>query len=220
MNTEDTIITNTGHVKLEMITPDAQHVMSRAARVSNPSNQENRKTEVKLLKYLAANKHWSPFEMASMCIEIKTTRAISAQIIRHRSFHFQEMSQRYTEALAVVIPDLRRQDLKNRQNSISDISPEIQAGFKQRIDALFQESLSLYHEMLSEGIAKECARAVLPLNTESTIYMHGTIRDWIHYCAVRCDPTTQLEQRQIADAIKRILIQQIPALSELLEQTI
>ena len=203
-------------VNLVWITPDAQNVISYCARVSNPSNQSNFDTAPKLIKYLAKNKHWSPFEMASMCIEISTTRAIAAQILRHRSFSFQEFSQRYASVddTAIEMPHLRRQDLKNRQNSIDDIE-EINVKYKEKMESLFQQSVELYKDMLTDGVAKECARFVLPLSTQTRIYMAGSIRSWIHYCQVRCDPSTQKEHRDIAMKVRALLIENIPMLEEI-----
>jgi thymidylate synthase (FAD) len=204
-------------VQLVWMTPDAQHMIAKCARVSNPTNQENRVTEEKLLKYLATHKHWSPFEMASMCLEITTSRAISAQILRHRSFHFQEFSQRYAAAQTYEIPYFRLQDEKNRQNSLDTISDEVQAQLQQQTSSHLEESFKLYDTLVQQGVAKECARMVLPLCTETTIYMCGTIRDWIHYCQVRCAPDTQKEHREVAEECRRILLENLPALSKLFE---
>jgi len=202
--------------KLVWITPDAQHMICKCARVSNPTNQENRRTEEKLMKYLANHKHWSPFEMASMCVEITTTRAISAQILRHRSFHFQEMSQRYSSALKYSLPHFRVQDKVNRQNSLDTIPEDKQKELQEKAKELIETSFKLYNEMLENDVAKESARFILPLCTETTMYMTGTIRDWIHYIQVRGNVDTQLEHREIALAIKNILLQEIPSLSEVL----
>jgi thymidylate synthase (FAD) len=208
-------------VSLVSITPDAQHLIAYCARVSNPSNQQNLDTEEKLLRYLITHKHWSPFEMAHMVIEINTTRAIAAQIIRHRSFAIQEFSQRYADVTCIgspVIPALRRQDLKNRQNSIDDLDGEKRAIYLRRIASLFAESDDLYREMVSNGVAKECARSVLPLASPSRLYLSGSIRSYIHYCQVRCDPSTQLEHRVIAEEVRQILSQQLPAIKNLLHE--
>jgi len=205
----------TAAVSLVSITPDAQHLIAYCARVSNPSNQQNLDTEDKLLRYLINNKHWSPFEMAHMVVEINTTRAIAAQILRHRSFSFQEFSQRYadvTQMGAAVVPSLRRQDKTNRQNSIDDLDVRSKELFYRRIGQLFAESDDLYREMVSSGVAKECARAVLPLASPSRLYMAGSVRSFIHYCQVRCDESTQLEHRVLAEKVRQILHQQIPAL--------
>ena len=199
--------------RLLWVTPNAEKMITKMARVSAPKNQDNFDTAPKLLRYLNKHGHWSPYEMANMCVEINTTRAISAQIIRHRSFSFQEFSQRYadvSELGSAVIPHLRRQDLKNRQNSIDDFDPEEIGGFYRRISQLFEDSEHLYREMVSQGIAKECARNILPMGTQTRIYMNGTLRSWIHYLQLRCDPSTQIEHRQIAEEIKRIFWQQFP----------
>jgi thymidylate synthase (FAD) len=189
----------------------------KMARVSAPANQDNMDTAPKLLRYLIKHKHWSPFEMANMTVEIETTRSISAQIIRHRSFSFQEFSQRYAdtgELGSAVIPHLRRQDHKNRQNSIDDLSSEDVANYYRRISLLFEDAEHLYREMVSQGIAKECARNILPLGTQTRLYMNGTIRSYIHYLQVRTDPSTQLEHREIALAIKDIFCKQFPIIGE------
>jgi thymidylate synthase (FAD) len=210
---------SSGAVDLVWITPDAQNVISYCARVSNPSNQSNFESAPKLIKYLAKNKHWSPFEMASMCVEINTTRAIAAQILRHRSFSFQEFSQRYASVddTSIDIPHLRRQDIKNRQNSIDDIE-EVNVKYREKIEAHYKQSIELYKDMLTDGVAKECARFVLPLSTQTRIYMSGSIRSWIHYCQVRCDPSTQKEHREIAMQVKAKLIESIPMLEEILQE--
>jgi thymidylate synthase (FAD) len=187
------------------------------ARVSAPKNQDNMETAPRLLRYLIKHSHWSPYEMANMCVEINTTRAISAQIIRHRSFSFQEFSQRYAdvnELGSAVIPHLRRQDVKNRQNSIDDFHPEEIGGFYRRISQLFEDSEHLYREMVSHGIAKECARNILPMGTQTKIYMNGSIRSWIHYLQLRESNGTQMEHQQIALAIKEIFCKQFPIISE------
>ena len=201
--------------KLIWITPDAEKLIAKIARVSNPQNEDNPNAE-KLLKYLIKHKHWSPFEMASMCVEIKTTRAIAPQILRHRSFSFQEFSQRYaipTESFPTVIPDLRRQDTKNRQNSIDDLPSETTEFMKDRIDQHFRESVDLYHYMLDHKVAKECARAVLPLNTCTRLYMSGTIRSWLHYVDLRGDNGTQREHMKIARSVGEILAKEVPSIA-------
>ena len=203
------------NAKLIWITPDAEALLGKIARVSNPKNENNPSVE-KLLKYLIKHKHWSPFEMVSMCVEIHTTRAIAPQILRHRSFSFQEFSQRYaipTDTFATVLPELRRQDTKNRQNSIDDLCSETREYYKQRIDDHFRESVNLYESLLHSGIAKECARSVLPLNTVTRLYMSGTVRSWLHYCDLRCANGTQEEHRQIADSVKNILTEQLPTIA-------
>ena len=205
------------NVKLVWATPNAEEMIVEMARVSNPKNAKNMATAPRLLHYLLANKHFSPFEMANLCVEIETTRGISAQIIRHRSFSFQEASQRYmdvSELGSSVIPHLRRQDIKNRQNSIDDLSPDVIAGYYRRIGNLFEDAEHLYREMVSNGVAKECARAVLPIATKTRMYMNGTVRSFIHYIQVRTDPSTQLEHRQIAEDIKQVFCEQFPIIGE------
>ena len=199
--------------KLVWITPDAEKLIGKIARVSNPANEDNPNV-VGLLKYLIKHKHWSPFEMASMCLEIQTTRAIAPQILRHRSFSFQEFSQRYAVATEVEMPHLRRQDLKNRQNSIDDMPEAIEANFGQDIFDHFEASKKLYQEMLDAGVAKECARAVLPLNTTTRLYMSGTIRSWLHYIDLRSWHGTQWEHTQIALNALQILKEQLPTIAD------
>jgi thymidylate synthase (FAD) len=204
-------------VKLVWSTPQAEEMIVKMARVSAPKNQDNMDTAPRLLKYLIKNSHWSPFEMANMCVEIKTTRAISPQILRHRSFSFQEFSQRYADTGGLgsaVIPHLRRQDFKNRQNSIDDLSPELIGNYYRRISQLYEDAEHLYQEMLSTGIAKECARSILPLSTQTRLFMNGTLRSWIHYLQLRSDSATQLEHRKIAEAIKQIFCTEFPVIGE------
>ena len=206
-------------VELSWHTPNAEQMIVRMARVSAPANQDNMDTAAKLVRYLITNKHWSPFEMANLCVEINTTRAISAQIIRHRSFSFQEYSLRYANANEIGhadVPHLRRQDIKNRQNSIDDLTPEMVSSYYRRISNLFEDAEHLYGEMISNGVAKECARAVLPLASRTRLYMNGTLRSWIHYLELRTDKATQLEHRQVADEIKKIFIDKFPIVSEAL----
>jgi thymidylate synthase (FAD) len=176
-------------VSLIHVTPEAEATIAYCARVSS-SNQENPEY-AKLLSYCIKHSHWSVFEMAGMCLQIETSRAIAQQILRHRSFHFQEFSQRYAEATENNFYEARRQDIKNRQNSISDMSKEA----------------------LKKGIAKEQARMLLPLSTKTKMYMHGTVRDWIHYIQVRTDPSTQKEHREIAEKAKEIFVLQFPTIS-------
>ena len=208
-------------VNLTWVTPNAEEMIVKMARVSAPKNQDNMETAPKLLRYLIKHKHWSPFEMANMCVEIHTNRSISPQILRHRSFSFQEFSQRYAntrELGSASIPHLRRQDNKNRQNSTDDLAealgPDKLASLYRRTSQLFEEAEHLYQEMVSSGVAKECARMVLPLNTPTYLYMNGTLRSWIHYLQLRCDPGTQLEHREIAEAIKRIFCKEFPVIGE------
>ena len=203
--------------KLVWVTPNAEEMIVKMARVSAPSNQGNMDTAPRLLKYLVKHKHWSPYEMANLCVEIETTRGISAQILRHRSFSFQEYSQRYADVNELgssVIPHLRRQDIKNRQNSIDDLPPDVIASYYRRIGNLFEDAEHLYREMVSSGVAKECARAVLPIATKTRMYMNGTLRSFIHYIQVRTHPSTQLEHRQIAEDIKQIFCEQFPVIGE------
>lgn len=199
------------------ITPNAEELISYMARVSNPSNQSNTETSAKLIKYLIDHQHWSPFEMVNMCVEINTTRSIAAQILRHRSFSFQEFSQRYADVTSIgvpVIPWLRRQDLKNRQNSIDDLSAEKKQQYMRRIQQHFAEAEDLYREMVSAGVAKECAREVLPLSSPTRIYMNGSIRSWLHYCDLRTGHGTQREHAMIAGQIQDILYAELPNVCE------
>ena len=185
--------------------------MSYMARVSNPDNQNNTETSAKLIKYLIKHQHWSPFEMVSMCVEINTTRSIAAQILRHRSFSFQEFSQRYAAVTdSPVIPDLRRQDTKNRQNSIDDLDPFTKQELQLKAQYVFDQAQMLYDEMLGAGVAKECARDVLPLSTPTRLYMHGTLRSWLHYTGLRCANGTQIEHQQIAQQCRELIKQCFP----------
>ena len=199
--------------KLVWITPDAEKLIGKIARVSNPANEDNPKV-VGLLKYLIKHKHWSPFEMASMCIEIETTRAIAPQILRHRSFSFQEFSQRYAVATEFELPHLRRQDVVNRQNSIDDMPQSVNQNFGSDIANHFCEGMKLYERMLEAGVAKECARAVLPMNTKTRLYMSGTIRSWLHYIDLRSWHGTQWEHTQIALNALQILKEQLPTIAD------
>ena len=208
-------------VKLIHVTPEAEHLITDMARVSAPSNQGNYDTAPRLIKYLIKHKHWSPFEMATMCVEINTTRDIAAQIIRHRSFSFQEFSQRYADVKdlgEIPIPELRRQDTKNRQNSIADLNPELVKAFQQRTRMLFAEAQELYDDMLEAGVAKECARKVLPMNSPSRLYMHGTLRSWMHYIDLRSANGTQKEHMEIAQTIADIFAEQFPSIYQALEE--
>ena len=209
------------NVQLTWVTPNAEELIVKMARVSAPRNQDNMDTAPRLLRYLIKHKHWSPFEMANMCVEIETTRAISPQILRHRSFSFQEFSQRYasaTEMGGIILPHLRSQDYKNRQNSNDDLKERLGgeklASFYRRMSTILEDSKHLYNEMVSEGVAKESARFVLPLATPTRLYMNGTLRSWIHYLQLRCDPSTQLEHREIAETIKRIFCKEFPIIGE------
>jgi thymidylate synthase (FAD) len=208
------------NVRLISVTPEAEKTMGYVARVSNPNNQENPKV-AGLLSYCIKHNHWSVFEQAFMTLEIETTRAIAAQILRHRSFTYQEFSQRYADSsmLADEIPlfDLRRQDTKNRQNSIDDIDPFIKQEFEIKIRKHFDEAMKIYKEMLDAGIAKECSRGVLPLNTPTRIYMSGSCRSWMHYINLRSANGTQKEHMDIANACKQIFVEQFPVCAEALE---
>jgi len=201
-------------VKLLHCTPDAEKLIVKMARVSNPQNQENWDTGPKLLGYLIKHKHWSPFEMASMCVEIQTERDIAAQILRHRSFSFQEFSQRYAKTVPAECPYMRMQDSKNRQNSLDELDEDMQAHWANKTARVIMDSYKIYEEMLSEGVAKETARRILPLCTPTTMYMHGTLRSWLHYIQVRTDPGTQEEHRDIALQCKNIFSQSFPVIAE------
>tara|TARA_R110001599_G_scaffold87324_2_gene233165 strand:+ start:73 stop:702 length:630 start_codon:yes stop_codon:yes gene_type:complete len=200
---------------LVSITPDAEELIAYCARVSNPANQNNTQTASRLLKYLIKHRHWSPFEMANMVVEIKTNRAIAAQILRHRSFSFQEFSQRYAEVQSIPTPPyLRRQDTKNRQNSIDDLDVHTKLYWQNEIDELYHKSQDVYQRMLKQGIAKECAREVLPIGSDTTLYMNGTIRSWLHYIDLRASPETQLEHRRIAEGCKMLINDTMPDVYE------
>ena len=206
-------------VNLVSITPDAEKTMAYIARVSNPNNQDNEKF-AGLLKYCINHNHWSVFEQSSMTLEIETTRAIAAQILRHRSFTFQEFSQRYADSTKlgeIPIPDLRKQDLKNRQNSTDDLDSFVKQKLELQMNTLFSSATALYQQMLEEGVAKECARMVLPLCTPTRIYMTGSCRSWIHYIDLRSAHGTQKEHMDIAQACKTVFIEQFPIVSEALE---
>ena len=207
-------------VKLISVTPDAEKHMAYCARVSNPSNQENDNFSG-LLKYCIKHQHWSIFEQATMTLEINTTRGIAAQILRHRSFTYQEFSQRYADSSllgkTIPLPELRRQDTKNRQNSIDDLDKAVIDSLNRQMETLFDSSMALYNQMLERGVAKECARFVLPLATPTRLYMTGSVRSWIHYIDLRSGHGTQKEHMDIANAAKAIFIEQFPAVSEALE---
>ena len=207
------------NVKLVSITPDAEKTMAYIARVSNPSNQDNEKF-AGLLKYCIQHQHWSVFEQSSMTLEIETTRGLAAQILRHRSFTFQEFSQRYADSNLlgeIELPELRRQDTKNRQNSIDDLDPAVVEKLEKQMNTLFSSAFSLYNQMLEQGVAKECARMVLPLCTPTRIYMTGSCRSWIHYINLRSAHGTQKEHMDIANACREVFITQFPTVSESLE---
>jgi len=205
----------THSAKLIWITPDAENTIAYCARVSNPSNQTNHDTAPRLLQYCINHQHWSVFEMASMCVEINTTRSIAAQILRHRSFSFQEFSQRYAQVTEQAqVPELRRQDKKNRQNSIDDLDYLRQDLYTSKIKHLYEECYRLYEQMLKDGIAKECAREVLPMAAPTRLYMNGTIRSWLHYCDLRTSNGTQKEHALIAAQIQDILYSELPNVCE------
>jgi len=206
-------------VKFVSITPDAEKTMAYIARVSNPKNQDNENFSG-LLRYCIKHQHWSVFEQSSMTLEIETTRGIAAQILRHRSFTYQEFSQRYADSNLlgeIELPELRRQDDKNRQNSIDDLEPEVVEKFNRQMNTLFSSAFGLYNQMLQAGVAKECARFVLPLATPTKIYMTGSCRSWIHYINLRSAHGTQKEHMDIANACKKIFIEQFSAVSEALD---
>ena len=207
------------NVKLVTVTPDAEQLMAYVARVSNPSNQDNEKYSG-LLKYCIKHNHWRVFEQSSMTLEIETTRAIAAQILRHRSFTFQEFSQRYAASTTlgdIELPELRRQDTKNRQNSTDDLDPEMVEPLNRQMITFFGSAKALYTQMLEDGVAKECARMVLPLCTPTRIYMTGSCRSWIHYINLRSAHGTQKEHMVIAEACRKVFTEQFPAVSEALE---
>ena len=208
------------NVKLVTVTPEAETHMGYVARVSNPKNQDNPNV-AGLLSYCIKHGHWSVFEQAYLTVEIETTRGLAAQILRHRSFTFQEFSQRYADVnwlkMGIPIPELRSQDDKNRQNSIDDIPEEQQKRLKNQIARHFYEAMDLYNELIREGIAKECARFVLPLASPTRIYMTGSVRSWVHYVDLRTGHGTQKEHMDIANACKDILIEQFPVCAKALE---
>ena len=205
-------------VKLIQVTPKPEEIMAYIARVSNPNNQDN-PNYAGLLKYCIKHNHWSVFEQAYMTVEISTTRGLAAQILRHRSFTFQEFSQRYanTNALGdIPIPELRRQDLKNRQNSIDDIDDKKQKDLELSIAKHFYAAKDLYNELIRQGVAKECARFVLPLATPTKLYMTGSCRSWAHYIDLRSAHGTQKEHMDIAEACRGVFIDVFPNVSEAL----
>jgi thymidylate synthase (FAD) len=203
-------------VEFVWATPNAEVMITAMARVSAPQNQNNMETAPRLLAYLIKHKHWSPFEMCNLCVKIRTERDISAQILRHRSFSFQEYSTRYAEAQSYTVPTFRRQDTVNRQNSIDDLSQDM----KNQLAAMTEQTLNqceeTYQTMLRLGVAKETARRILPLCTKTTLYMNGTLRSWIHYLELRRSKETQLEHREIAEGIKQIFQEQFPVLANVI----
>ena len=208
------------NVKLISVTPDAEKTMAYVARVSNPNNQEN-PNYAKLLGYCIKHNHWSVFEQGFMTLEIETTRGLAAQILRHRSFTYQEFSQRYADSSllseTIPLPELRRQDTKNRQNSIDDVDAFTRQEFEIKMRRHFDEAMVLYQSMLDMGIAKECSRFVLPLATPTKIYMSGSCRSWIHYINLRTANGTQKEHMDLAEGCKKVFIEQFPTCAEALE---
>ena len=208
------------NAKLISVTPDAEEHIAYCARVSNPSNQENEKY-AGLIKYCIKHQHWSIFEQAFMTLEIETSRGIAAQVLRHRSFTFQEFSQRYADssllASEIPLPELRRQDEKNRQNSTDDLDPKLVEIMDKQMITLFDSAMALYEQMLKAGVAKECARFVLPLACKTKMYMTGSIRSWIHYIELRSANGTQKEHMDIANSCKKIFSEQFPVIAEALD---
>ena len=207
------------NVKFVSVTPDAEKTMAYVARVSNPKNQDNEKF-AGLLKYCIQHGHWSVFEQAHMTVEINTTRGLAAQILRHRSFTFQEFSQRYADSSLleehIPVPELRRQDEKNRQNSTDDLDEMLVMGYKTRMRGHFDDAMTLYQDMLKDGVAKECARFVLPLATPTRLYMTGSCRSWVHYIDLRSAHGTQKEHMDLVESVRSIFKEQFPTVSEAL----
>ena len=207
-------------IKLVSVTPDAEKTMVYVARVSNPKNQDNEKF-AGLLRYCIQHGHWSVFEQAHMTVEINTTRGLAAQILRHRSFTYQEFSQRYADVSFIrediPLPELRSQDEKNRQNSIDDVDPAIVEKYNVEMRKHFDQGIDLYKKMLRDGIAKECARFVLPLATPTRLYMTGSVRSWIHYITLRSAHGTQKEHMDLVENVRKVFIEQFPTVSEALE---
>ena len=207
-------------IKLVSVTPDAEKTMAYIARVSNPKNQDNENFSG-LLKYCIKHGHWSVFEQAFMTVEINTTRGLAAQILRHRSFTFQEFSQRYADTnlldSMIPVPDLRSQDNKNRQNSNDDIPQEKKEEYQALIARHFSDSMDLYNSLLQEGVAKECARFVLPLATPTRIYMTGSVRSWVHYIDLRSAHGTQQEHKDVVEGVRSIFREQFPTVAEALD---
>ena len=206
--------------KLISVTPDAEKHIAYCARVSNPSNQGNDSFEG-LIKYCIKHKHWSIFEQAFMTIELETTRAIAAQVLRHRSFTYQEFSQRYADSSLLMekipLPELRRQDTKNRQNSTDDLDPFDTQNLELQMQTLFDSSMALYQQMLKRGVAKECARNVLPMCVPTRMYMSGSVRSWVHYIDLRSANGTQKEHMDLANECKAIFVEQFPVISQALD---
>ena len=207
------------NVKLVTVTPEAEQTMGYVARVSNPKNQDNPNVSG-LLSYCIKHGHWSVFEQAHMTLEIETTRGLAAQILRHRSFTYQEFSQRYADSTqlgTIPLPALRRQDTKNRQNSTDDLEPPLKTKYYARMLKHFEEATNIYEEMLEDGVAKECARFVLPLATPTKLYMTGSVRSWVHYIELRSGHGTQKEHMDIANECKRIFTEQFPVVAKALQ---
>ena len=206
--------------KFISVTPDAEKHIAYCARVSNPSNQGNDSFEG-LIKYCIKHKHWSIFEQAFLTIELETSRAIAAQVLRHRSFTYQEFSQRYADSSLLMdkipLPELRRQDTKNRQNSTDDLDPFIKQNLEMQMQTLFDSSLALYQQMLERGVAKECARNVLPMCVPTRMYMSGSVRSWIHYIDLRSANGTQKEHMDLANACKEVFVEQFPIIAGALD---
>ena len=194
--------------------PHAEKLIVEMARVSNPKNAKNWGTGPKLLQYLMKEKHWSPWEMCNLCLKINTTRDVSAQIIRHRTFSFQEYSQRYAVTPRAEIPALRRQDTNNRQNSIDNLNEFLVQELEMKIGTQISATYELYQHLLESGVAKECARRILPMSSPTVLYMNGTLRSWIHYLWLRTDESTQLEHRMVAEEAKEIFKVMFPIVSE------
>ena len=206
--------------KFISVTPDAEKHIAYCARVSNPSNQGNDSFEG-LIKYCIKHKHWSIFEQAFLTIELETTRAIAAQVLRHRSFTYQEFSQRYADSSLLMekipLPELRRQDTKNRQNSTDDLDPFIRQSLEMQMQTLFDSSMALYQQMLERGVAKECVRNVLPMCVPTRMYMSGSVRSWIHYIDLRSANGTQKEHMDLANACKEVFVEQFPIIAGALD---
>ena len=206
--------------KFISVTPDAEKHIAYCARVSNPSNQGNDSFEG-LIKYCIKHKHWSIFEQAFLTIELETTRAIAAQVLRHRSFTYQEFSQRYADSSLLMdkipLPELRRQDTKNRQNSTDDLDPFVVQKLEMQMQTLFDSSMALYQQMLGHGVAKECARNVLPMCVPTRMYMSGSVRSWVHYIDLRSANGTQKEHMDLANACKAIFVEQFPVIAQALD---
>jgi len=207
-------------VNLITVTPKAEEHIAYCARVSNPNNQDN-ESIAGLLKYCIKHQHWSIFEQAFMTVEINTTRGLAAQILRHRSFTYQEFSQRYADSSlledTIPIPELRRQDEKNRQNSTDDLDAKLIHDYRKGIEKHFEEAMWLYKDMLANGVAKECARFVLPLATPTRLYMTGSIRSWIHYIELRSGHGTQKEHMDLVENVRKIFMKEFPTVSEALQ---